>query len=76
MAFRYILEDLDEEELLRIDGDAPLGNCSMTVYRPEGQRMRLVEYGAVEHLEDSPARPTHEEPHAPVDPGEREARRA
>ena len=76
MAFRYILEDLDEEELLRIDGDAPLGNCSMTVYRPKGQRMRLVEYGAVEHLEDSPARPTHEEPHAPAGPGEKEARRA
>ena len=59
-----------------IDGEAPLGNCSMTVYRPEGERMRLVEYGAVEHLEDSPARPTREAPHAPADPGEKEARRA
>ena len=38
MAFRYLLESLTEEELLRIDGETPLGNCSRTHYRPTDRR--------------------------------------
>jgi broad specificity phosphatase PhoE len=64
MAFRYLLESLTEEELLRIDGSTPLANCSLTTYRPtDGGDLRLVTYGDVEHLETSEVEPTHEEPH-------------
>jgi broad specificity phosphatase PhoE len=63
MSFRYVLESLDEHELLEEDGRTPLGNCSLTVYRPspEGE-LALVDYGSVDHLEASPAEPTHEDP--------------
>jgi broad specificity phosphatase PhoE len=69
MAFRYLLESLTEQELLRIDGETPLGNCSRTVYRPDDSgRLHLVTYGEVDHLEASEAEATHEEPRAPHDP--------
>ena len=69
MAFRYLLESMTEQELLRIDGETPLGNCSLTAYRPDGTgRLSLVTYGEVDHLESSDAEATHEEPHAPHDP--------
>ena len=69
MAFRYLLESLTEQELLRIDGETPLGNCSRTVYRPdESGQLQLVTYGEVDHLESSEAEATHEEPRAPTDP--------
>lgn len=69
MSFRYLLESLTEEQLLRIDGESPLGNCSLTVYREVAGDLELVTYGAVDHLESSAAAPTHEAPHAPSDPG-------
>ena len=63
MAFRYVLESLSEQALLEEDGRTPLGNCSLTVYRPdEAGALALVTYGAVDHLEASDAEPTHEEP--------------
>ena len=69
MAFRYLLESLTEQELLRIDGETPLGNCSRTVYRPDDSgRLHLVTYGEVDHLDSSQAEATHEEPRAPHDP--------
>ena len=69
MAFRYLLESLTEEELLRIDGETPLGNCSMTLYRPSDDGgLELVSYGSEHHLEPSDAEATHEEPHAHADP--------
>ena len=68
MSFRYLLENLTEEELLRTDGEQPLGNCSLTTYRATDEgRLELVSYGAVDHLESSPAEPTHEEPHVAPD---------
>jgi broad specificity phosphatase PhoE len=63
MAFRYLVESLTEQELLRIDGSTPLANCSLTVYRPtEAGGLRLVSYGDVAHLDASDAERTHEEP--------------
>ena len=48
MAFRFLLESLTEQELLRIDGSTPLGNCSLTVYRPTSDGgLDLVVYGDV-----------------------------
>ena len=73
MAFRYVLESLSEEDLLAIDADTPLANCSTTVYRSGADgTLELVAYGAVDHLEPAEATTTHEEPHAPEDPAEGE----
>ena len=65
MSFRYLLEGLTEEKLLRTDGETPLGNCSLTTYRATASGgLELVSYGAVDHLErSSRAEATHEEPH-------------
>lgn len=69
MSFRFLLEGLTEEELLRIDGETPLGNCSLTTYRAaNGGELELRAAGAVDHLEESAAEATHEEPHTSADP--------
>lgn len=69
MAFRYIVESMSEQALLMADADTPLGNCSMTTYRPgDDGTLALVAYGQVDHIESSDAETTHEEPHAPQDP--------
>ncbi|WP_377644898.1 histidine phosphatase family protein [Oryzobacter terrae] len=76
MAFRYVLESLSEEELLAADADTPLGNCSLTTYRPGNAGvLALVAYGEVGHVESSGAEPTHEEPHTPHDPAGPDSRR-
>ena len=77
MAFRYLLESLTEEELLRIDGETPLGNCSRTHYRPTDHgRLELVSYGDVDHLEASEAEPTHEQSRAHADDAAQDERSA
>ncbi len=69
MSFRYLLEGLTEEKLLRTDGETPLGNCSLTTYRATASGgLELVSYGAADHLErSSRAEATHEEPHTPTE---------
>lgn len=63
MAFRLCLEDLDEKELLRIDSDRPLGNCSMTRYEPvEGGRFRLVAAGDTAAVDRAAGVPQTTEP--------------
>lgn len=64
MAFRYVLESLTEEDVLEADRGTPLANCSLTVYRRGADGLDLQVYGAVDHLEESPAETTHEEPTA------------
>ncbi len=80
MAFRYLLESLTEQELLDIDGNTPLANCSLTRYRAtDAGGLRLVGYGDVDHLEASDAEPTHEERPGPGEAatsGERSCARA
>ena len=76
MSFRFLLEGLTEEELLRIDGETPLGNCSLTTYRAvDGGELVLESAGVVDHLDESSAEPTHEEPHAASDPAPADATR-
>lgn len=63
MAFRLCLEDLDEKELLRIDSDRPLGNCSMTRYEPvEGGRFRLFAAGDTAAVDRAAGVPQTTEP--------------
>lgn len=55
LCLRYVLEHLDETEILKIDAQANVGNCSLTEYRfdPALGRtggLRLVRYNDVSHL--------------------------
>ncbi|MCU1538839.1 MAG: Phosphoglycerate mutase [Humibacillus sp.] len=64
MAFRYVLEDLDEQRLLEIDRTEVLGNCSLTSYaRDASGTLRLVSFADTTHLDRVQAPTTHETPH-------------
>lgn len=62
MAFRYVLEGLDEESVLRIDRDDPLPNCSLTSYRRHGDELALEAYADTAAVRDADAPTTREEP--------------
>ena len=72
LCFRYLLERLSEEQILRIDAEKDVANCSVTLYRfmrtPEGRgEMALDSYNWVAPLE-SASEPVTREPDAPVAP--------
>ena len=53
---RYVLEGLSEQEILEVDKQAEVANCSVTTYRHDaalGVRggLRLDTYNEVDHLE-------------------------
>jgi broad specificity phosphatase PhoE len=62
MVFRYVLEELTEQELLAIDREEQVANTSVTRYEqgPDG-RLRLARFNAVDHLAGDDA-PVTEEP--------------
>lgn len=62
MAFRLVLESLDEKALLEVDQNAPMANCSLTSYRRDDHgSLRLEDYAVTTHIEDSAqADETHE----------------
>lgn len=65
LCLRYVIERLSEEEILAIDRDADVANCSVTEYAfdPDMGRdggLSLVRYNAVFHLEQSTAEVTAE----------------
>ena len=62
MVFRYVLEELTEQELLAVDKEEQVANASLTRYELNGDgELRLVSFNEVEHLvaesitEESPA---------------------
>jgi 2,3-bisphosphoglycerate-dependent phosphoglycerate mutase len=62
---RYVLEGMTERQILDIDGEAEVANCSLTTYRYDpdaGLRggLRLERYNEVDHLEDEHAEVTAE----------------
>ena len=70
MSFRYLLEGLTEEKLLRTDGETPLGNCSLTTYRADGRAAVSSSSRTVPSTTSSgrrEAEATHEEPHTPTE---------
>lgn len=75
MSFRLVLEGLDEQALLDVDRNEPLGNCSLTRYRRDGGgSLELVTFADVRHLEASEVEETHEPtPETTLDPGGRDA---
>jgi broad specificity phosphatase PhoE len=66
MAFRFVLEQLTEEELLAIDRDTPVANCSMTTYRRDGDGvLRLDSFGDTTAVDEAAAASvTHEDEQA------------
>ena len=69
MVFRYVLEELDEKELLDLEKRDPIANCSVTRYEADGAGvLRLAEANAVAHLTRADEPVTEEEP-VPAEPG-------
>ena len=64
MSFRYVLEGLDEQELLRIDGENRLGNASMTRYARTDAGLALEVFADTEAVDAAAADTTHEHPQA------------
>ena len=53
MVFRYVLEELTEQELLEVDRDEQVANASLTRYdRDADGNLRLTSFNEVEHLTD------------------------
>jgi broad specificity phosphatase PhoE len=62
LAFRVALEGLTEQQILEIDRNEPLPNCSLTRFRGDGDgRWELVGFAETEHLDGS-APETRERP--------------
>jgi broad specificity phosphatase PhoE len=68
MVFRYVLEELTEQELLAVDKDEQVANASLTRYdRDDDGNLRLTTFNEVEHLV-SEAEEVTEEPDAAQSP--------
>lgn len=67
LCLRYVIENMSEEQILGIDAEGDVANCSITEYRldanapPHGQLV-LFKYNAVEHLEGDTAADVTAEP--------------
>jgi len=62
MSFRYVLEDLSEQDVLRIDRDEPVPNASVTRYRRRGAVLEPDTVAGTGHLERASAEVTHQPP--------------
>jgi broad specificity phosphatase PhoE len=68
MVFRYVLEELTEQELMAVDRDEQVANASLTRYdRDADGNLRLTSFNEVEHLEDENEEVT-KEPDAAAQP--------
>ncbi|MGY1745641.1 histidine phosphatase family protein [Blastococcus sp. SYSU D00695] len=69
MVFRYVLEELTERQLLDLDKQERIANCSITRYEAgDDGVLALVEANAVDHLTRRDEAVTEEEP-VPGEPG-------
>ncbi len=65
LAFRYVVEGLDEQRVVALQKQEPVANCSMTVYRRVDGALQLVRSADTEAVEESDeAQVTHEPAHA------------
>jgi broad specificity phosphatase PhoE len=66
MVFRYVLEELTEQELLAVDREERVANASLTRYdRDADGNLSLTSFNEVEHLEDEDEEVTEEPDVAP-----------
>jgi hypothetical protein len=64
MVFRYVLEELTEQELLAVDKEEQVANASLTRYdRDADGNLRLTSFNEVDHL-TAEAEEVTEEPDA------------
>jgi broad specificity phosphatase PhoE len=57
---RYVVERMTEEEILAIDRQGDVANCSVTAYVLEDGQPTLLAYNAIDHLEEHDAEVTAE----------------
>ena len=50
LCFRYIVEEMNEAQLLAVDRASDVANCSVTRYLPRGDKLQLETYNSVEPL--------------------------
>lgn len=60
MSFRYVLEGLDEPELLDIAASSPLANVSLTTYRRTDEGLELVGFADTTIVDQADTEVTHE----------------
>jgi broad specificity phosphatase PhoE len=60
MTFRYVLEGLDEAELMEIDRTSRVGNVSLTTYTRDGGGLRLERFGDTSIVDAADAETTAE----------------
>jgi 2,3-bisphosphoglycerate-dependent phosphoglycerate mutase len=67
LLLRYVVEGMTEAEVLDVDRQGDVANCSLTEYVLEGEDLRLVRYNDVTHLkvEHEPVTAEPDEPHGP-----------
>ena len=61
MAFRYVLEGLEEEPLLDIDREVQIGNCTLTRFARRGEFFELETFADTCAVDEEDAEVTHEE---------------
>lgn len=64
MAFRHVLEGIEEADLLALDREIRIPNASMTTYRREGAHLELDSFADTTAVDRSAADVTHEDPQA------------
>ena len=69
MSFRYVLEGLNERQLLDIDGSTALGNASLTTYRRGASGYELLRFADTAAVDAHAADVTHEDRGAHHDAG-------
>ncbi len=70
LCLRYLLENLTEQEILAIDSQGEVANCSITEYaaRPDGAGVDLVRYNAVTPMQEAGTPVTAEPEDQPAKP--------
>ncbi len=58
---RYLIEGLDERQLMELAHDGTIANCSVTTWERSDGELRIVDFAKVYHLRREGAEPTHEE---------------
>jgi broad specificity phosphatase PhoE len=62
MSFRFVLEGIDEAELLDLDREVRIPNCSVTTFRRAGSSLELDGFAETDALDRHHADVTHEAP--------------
>jgi broad specificity phosphatase PhoE len=62
MSFRYVLEGIDEADLLDLDRSTPIPNASVTTFRRSGSMLELDGFADTAAVDRGDADVTHEDP--------------